>query len=137
MSLAHKGVLFLDELPEFQRSALETLRQPIENATIRISRAMMSVEFPAEIMVVAAMNPCPCGYFGDPKRDCRCTPRQIARYMSRVRGPLLARIDIHVDVPRVPYRDLLDRCPGEGSTAMREHVPRRLRWTIHSVLGKL
>ena len=122
VSLAHKGVLFLDELPEFQRSALETLRQPIENATIRISRAMMSVEFPAEIMVVAAMNPCPCGYFGDPKRDCRCTPHQIARYMSRVSGPLLDRIDIHVDVPRVPYRDLRDRRPGEGSAAMREQV---------------
>ena len=122
VSLAHKGVLFLDELPEFRRSALETLRQPIENGTITIARALMTVEFPAEIMVVAAMNPCPCGYFTDPKRECRCTPMQIRNYMSRVSGPLLDRIDIHVEVPRVPYRDLRDRREGEGSEALRAQV---------------
>jgi len=122
VSLAHKGILFLDELPEFKRSALETLRQPIENGTITISRALMNVAFPAEIMVVAAMNPCPCGYFGDPQRECRCTPPQIRNYMSRVSGPLLDRIDIHVEVPRVPYRELRDRREGEGSERMRQQV---------------
>jgi len=122
VSLAHKGVLFLDELPEFRRSALETLRQPIENGTISISRALMTVEFPAEIMVVAAMNSCPCGYHGDPKRECRCTPYQIRHYMSRVSGPLLDRIDIHIEVPRVPYRELRDRREGEGSQRMRQQV---------------
>jgi magnesium chelatase family protein len=122
VSLAHKGVLFLDELPEFKRSALETLRQPIESGTITISRALMNVQFPAEIMVVAAMNPCPCGYYGDPKRECRCTPHEIKRYMSRVSGPLLDRIDLHVEVPRVPYRELRDRREGETSGGMRAQV---------------
>jgi magnesium chelatase family protein len=122
VSLAHKGVLFLDELPEFKRSALEALRQPIENGTILVSRALMSVEFPAEIMVIASMNPCPCGYLGDPKRECLCSHAQIARYMSRVSGPLLDRIDIHVEVPRVAYRDLRDRREGDASARMREQV---------------
>ena len=122
ISLAHKGVLFLDELPEFTRSTLETLRQPIENGTITISRALMSVVFPSELLVAAAMNPCMCGNFGDPMRECRCTPVQIRNYMSRVSGPLLDRIDIHIEVPRVPYRELRDRRPGAGSAEMREQV---------------
>ena len=122
VSLAHKGVLFLDELPEFKRSALESLRQPIESGSITVSRALMTVKFPAEIMAVAAMNPCPCGYYTDPVRECRCSPMQIRSYMSRVSGPLLDRIDIHIEVPRVPYRELRDRREGEGSTAMRDQV---------------
>ena len=122
VSLAHKGVLFLDELPEFKRSALETLRQPIESGTVTIARALMTVEFPAEIMVVAAMNPCPCGYYTDTQRECRCTHFQIRNYMSRVSGPLLDRIDLHVEVPRVPYRELRDRRAGESSARMREQV---------------
>jgi len=122
ISLAHKGVLFLDELPEFNRSALEALRQPIENGSINIARALMSVEFPAEIMVVASMNPCPCGYQSDPQRECRCTFQQIRNYRSRVSGPLLDRIDIHIEVPRVPYRELRDRRQGEGSERMRAQV---------------
>ena len=122
VSLAHKGVLFLDELPEFKRSALESLRQPIESGSITVSRALMTVKFPAEIMAVAAMNPCPCGYYTDPVRECRCSPIQIHNYMSRVSGPLLDRIDLHIEVPRVPYRELRDRREGEGSAAMREQV---------------
>jgi len=122
ISLAHKGILFLDELPEFNRSTLETLRQPIENGTITISRALMSVKFPAEVLVTAAMNACPCGAFGDPTRECRCTPIQIRNYMSRISGPLLDRIDIHIEVPRVPYRDLRDRRSGASSAEMRDQV---------------
>ncbi len=122
VSLAHKGILFLDELPEFTRSTLETLRQPIENGSITVSRALMSVKFPAEVLVAAAMNPCPCGNLGDPARDCRCMLGQIRSYMSRISGPLLDRIDIHIEVPRVPYRDLRDRRPGASSAQMREEV---------------
>jgi len=122
VSLAHKGVLFLDELPEFNRATLETLRQPIENGTITISRALMSVKFPAEVLVTASLNPCPCGNRGDPARECRCTVGQIRSYMSRVSGPLLDRIDIHIEVPRVAYRELRDRRPGASSAEMREQV---------------
>jgi len=122
LSLAHKGVLFLDELPEFSRTTLETLRQPIESGAITISRALMRVSFPAEVLVVCAMNPCPCGYYGDKRRECRCTHSQILRYMARVSGPLLDRIDIHIEVPRVAYRELRDERRGEGSERMREQV---------------
>jgi len=122
VSLAHKGILFLDELPEFNRSTLETLRQPIENGTITISRALMSVRFPAEVLVAASMNPCPCGNLGDAARECRCTVGQIRSYMSRVSGPLLDRIDIHIEVPRVPYRELRDRRRGTASAEMRQQV---------------
>jgi len=122
ISLAHKGVLFLDELPEFSRATLETLRQPIENASVTISRALMSVAFPSEILVIASMNPCHCGWFGDTQRECRCTPIQIRNYMSRISGPLLDRIDIHIEVPRVPYRELRDRRSGPTSAEMRQHV---------------
>ena len=122
LSLAHKGVLFLDELPEFNRATLETLRQPIESGSITVSRALMSVKFPAEVLMATSMNPCPCGNLGDATRECRCTVGQIRSYMSRVSGPLLDRIDIHIEVPRVPYRDLRDRRPGSGSAEMREQV---------------
>jgi magnesium chelatase family protein len=122
ISLAHHGVLFLDELPEFNRRTLEVLRQPLEEHRVTISRAMGSVTFPANLMLVAAMNPCPCGFRGDPKRNCNCSPVQIERYLSRISGPLLDRIDIHIEVPPVPFRELSDETTGTDSRAMREQV---------------
>lgn len=122
ISLAHYGVLFLDELPEFNRRTLEVLRQPLEDNCVTISRATGSVTFPANLMLVAAMNPCPCGYRGEPRRQCSCTPMQIERYLSRISGPLLDRIDIHVEVPSVPFRELSDQQGGTDSTRMREQV---------------
>lgn len=122
ISLAHHGVLFLDELPEFNRRTLEVLRQPLEENCVTISRAMGSVTFPASLMLVAAMNPCPCGFRGDPKRQCNCSPVQIERYLSRISGPLLDRIDIHVEVPPVPFRELSDDQTGTDSEQMREQV---------------
>ena len=124
VSIAHNGVLFLDELPEFKRSTLEVLRQPLEDGRVTISRAAGTMTFPAEFMLVAAMNPCPCGYFGHPKRECRCTPVQVERYRSRISGPLLDRIDIHVEVPAVEYRELTSTESGETSSAIRERVER-------------
>jgi len=106
VSLAHQGVLFLDELPEFDRSVLEVLRQPLEDQKVTISRASMSLTFPASFMLAAAMNPCPCGFWNDPTRECRCSPLQIQRYVGRISGPLLDRIDIHIDVPAVKFREL-------------------------------
>jgi magnesium chelatase family protein len=122
ISLAHHGVLFLDELPEFAHSALESLRQPLEEGRITISRAQMTVTYPTEFMLVAAMNPCPCGHYTDPRRQCRCSPRQIHTYRRRISGPLLDRIDIHVDVPPVEYRDLATSRPAETSEGVRERV---------------
>ena len=122
ISLAHNGILFLDEMPEFARRTLEVLRQPLEDHCVTISRAMGSVKFPARLMLVAAMNPCPCGYRGDPKKQCNCTPMQIERYMGRLSGPLLDRIDIHIEVPPVPFRELKDDTQGTSSAAMREEV---------------
>jgi magnesium chelatase family protein len=124
VSLAHQGVLFLDELPEFDRSVLEVLRQPLEDQKVTISRASMSLTFPASFMLAAAMNPCPCGFWNDPTRECRCTPLQIQRYVGRISGPLLDRIDIHVDVPAVKFRELAgDPAPeAESSTEIRERV---------------
>jgi magnesium chelatase family protein len=122
VSLTHHGVLFLDELPEFNRKTLEVLRQPLETDEITISRAMSSVMFPAEIMLVGAMNPCPCGYYTDPKKECHCTPRQILNYISKISGPLLDRIDIHVEVPNVRYRDLAADSTCESSEEIRERV---------------
>ena len=122
VSLTHHGVLFLDELPEFNRKTLEVLRQPLETDEITISRAMSSVMFPAEIMLVGAMNPCPCGYHTDPKKECHCTPRQIQNYISRISGPLLDRIDIHVEVPNVQYKDLISNSTCESSEEIREKV---------------
>ena len=124
VSLAHHGVLFLDELPEFDRSVLEVLRQPLEDHRVTISRAAMTLTFPASFMLAAAMNPCPCGFFNDPVRECRCTPAQIQRYVGRVSGPLLDRIDIHVDVPAVRFKELSDKgAPaGESSQEIRARV---------------
>jgi magnesium chelatase family protein len=124
VSLAHQGVLFLDELPEFDRSVLEVLRQPLEDQKVTISRAAMSLTFPAAFMLAAAMNPCPCGFWNDPTRECRCSPLQIQRYVGRISGPLLDRIDIHIDVPAVKFRDLTgDVAPEtEGSSEIRDRV---------------
>ncbi|HKO95873.1 MAG TPA: YifB family Mg chelatase-like AAA ATPase [Pyrinomonadaceae bacterium] len=124
VSLAHQGVLFLDELPEFDRSVLEVLRQPLEDQKVTISRAAMSLTFPASFMLAAAMNPCPCGFWNDPTRECRCTPLQIQRYVGRISGPLLDRIDIHIDVPAVKFRDLTGETPPEtdDSATIRERV---------------
>jgi len=122
ISLAHRGVLFLDELPEFGQNALEVLRQPLEDHVVTISRAQGSVTFPANFMMVAAMNPCPCGFAGDPTRECTCSPSSVARYQKRISGPLLDRIDIHVEVPRVEYEKLTDRRLGETSADVRARV---------------
>ncbi len=122
VSLAHNGLLFLDELPEFPRNVLEVLRQPLEDGTVTISRASMSLSFPARFMLAAAMNPCPCGYFNDKRRECMCTPPMIQRYVSKVSGPLLDRIDIHIEVPAVEYKELRGGSAVEGSAEIRERV---------------
>jgi magnesium chelatase family protein len=124
ISLAHHGVLFLDELPEFNRRSLEVLRQPLEEGRVTISRALNSATFPARFILVAAMNPCPCGYLGDAKHPCKCNPMQIERYMGRISGPLLDRIDMHIEVPAVPYQELAARQDGTSSKSMREQVLR-------------
>lgn len=122
VSLAHNGVLFLDELPEFRKNVLEVLRQPLEDGRVTISRAQLAVTFPARFMLVAAMNPCPCGYRGDPKHQCNCSQQNIQRYWSKISGPLLDRIDIHVEVPSVEWRDLTAPSDGEASETIRERV---------------
>jgi len=124
VSLSHNGVLFLDELPEFKKHVLEVLRQPLEDGRVTISRALMSVTYPSRIMLVTAMNPCPCGYLGDPLHPCSCTPLMIQRYRSRISGPLLDRIDLHIEVPAVKYRDLADRSDGESSQEISLRVER-------------
>jgi magnesium chelatase family protein len=124
VSLAHNGVLFLDELPEFRKNVLEVLRQPLEDLRITIARVMGTVTFPASLMLVAAMNPCPCGFYTDAQHECTCSPVTIQRYRSRISGPLLDRIDIHIEVPAVRYRELVDRSRGESSSAIRERVNR-------------
>jgi magnesium chelatase family protein len=124
VSLAHNGVLFLDELPEFPRNVLEVMRQPLEDGTVSIARAAMSLTFPARFMLAAAMNPCPCGFFNDRTRECKCTPPMIQRYISKISGPLLDRIDIHVDVPAVNYKELRSNAQAEPSAAIRERVLR-------------
>ena len=122
VSLAHNGVLFCDELPEFSRATLEVLRQPLEDRKITISRAKYTIEYPCSFMFVASMNPCPCGYYGDPTHHCVCTPGQIQRYMNKISGPLLDRIDIHCEVAVVPFKDLSKMQPGEPSRVIRERV---------------
>lgn len=122
VSLAHNGLLFLDELPEFPRNVLEVLRQPLEDGCVTISRAAMSLSFPARFMLAAAMNPCPCGYFNDKSRECMCTPPMIQRYVSKVSGPLLDRIDIHIEVPAVQYKELRSSAAAECSADIRARV---------------
>ena len=122
VSLAHHGVLFLDELPEFKRSALEVLRQPLEDGQVTISRSAGKITLPSRFMLVAAMNPCPCGYLGDPSRECRCSTPQIQKYRARVSGPLLDRIDIHIEAPAVRIEELQERALGESSEAVRQRV---------------
>jgi magnesium chelatase family protein len=122
VSLAHNGVLFLDELPEFKRNVLEVMRQPLEDGNITVSRAVGSINYPASFMLVAAMNPCPCGFFTDPQKECTCTPLQIQRYRTRVSGPLLDRIDIQVEVPTLRYQELASKDAGETSTVVRRRV---------------
>ena len=124
ISMAHRGVLFLDELPEFGTRNLETLRQPLEDRIVTISRATGSLTFPANFVLVAAMNPCPCGYFQDPQKECTCSMSAVQRYQQRISGPLMDRIDIHVDVPRVPFQKLTDLTGGETSATIRARVER-------------
>lgn len=122
ISLAHNGVLFLDELPEFNRTTLEVLRQPLEDGTVAISRALRASEFPADFMLIASLNPCPCGYRNDPRRECHCSPPQVEKYVAKISGPLLDRIDIHIEVAAVPFRELSNGAEGANSTSMREQV---------------
>lgn len=122
VSLAHNGVLFLDELPEFDRATLESLRQPIEDHTVTISRASLSLTYPARFMLIAALNPCPCGRWGDPTGACRCTPGQIQRYISRISGPLMDRIDIQIEVPALKFAELSSEVPSEPSERIRQRV---------------
>jgi magnesium chelatase family protein len=122
ISLAHNGVLFLDELPEFNRTTLEVLRQPLEDGSVSISRAMRASQFPADFMLIASLNPCPCGFRNDPRRECHCSVPQIERYMSKISGPLLDRIDIHLEVAAVPFKELSTGPRGTGSETMREQV---------------
>jgi magnesium chelatase family protein len=124
VSLAHNGVLFLDELPEFPRNVLEVMRQPLEDGTVCIARASMSLTFPARFMLAAAMNPCPCGFFNDKSRECRCTQPMIQRYMQKISGPLMDRIDIHIDVPAVKYKEMRAGTEPEGSEPIRRRVLR-------------
>jgi magnesium chelatase family protein len=128
VSLAHGGVLFLDELPEFRKNVLEVLRQPLEDGAVTIARAAMSLSYPARFMLAAAMNPCPCGWFGDPHHSCSCPPLEVQRYLARVSGPLLDRIDIHLEVPAVKYQALTAAGAGEPSEAIRERVDRARVW---------
>jgi magnesium chelatase family protein len=122
VSYAHHGVLFLDELPEFKKNVLEVMRQPLEDGRVTVSRSKMSLEFPANFMLAAAMNPCPCGFFTDPNRECSCAPPQIQRYMSKISGPLLDRIDIHIEVPAVKYKELSSDVKSESSSDIRKRV---------------
>lgn len=136
VSLAHNGVLFLDELPEFRKNVLEVLRQPLEEQRITISRVMGSITYPARCMLVAAMNPCPCGFLGDPSKECSCSPLQVQRYRSRLSGPLLDRIDIHVEVPAVRFSELVQATPGESSAAIRERVDRARKVQLERFGGR-
>ncbi len=131
ISIAHEGVLFLDEFPEFARSALEALREPLETGRITIARAAQRAEFPARFQLIAAMNPCPCGFLGSAQRACRCTPDQVARYQGKLSGPLLDRIDLHVEVPAMPAEELLGAPPGEPSAAVRERVEAARARAVH------
>jgi len=136
VSLGHHGVLFLDELPEFERNVLEVMRQPLEEGWVTIARAAISVTFPARFMLAAAMNPCPCGFFGDPMRECHCSPPQIQRYVSKISGPLLDRIDIHIEVPAVKFKELRGEHTSEDSAAVRERVVRARERQLERFTGE-
>lgn len=136
VSLSHHGVLFLDELPEFRKNVLEVLRQPMEDGRVTISRAALTVTYPAVFMLVAAMNPCPCGHFGNPLHSCACTVMDVQRYRSRISGPLLDRIDIHVEVPAIPYRELAGRATGESSETVRRRVMAARRMQTERFKGR-
>src|SRR5271156_1241149 len=136
VSLGHNGVLFLDELPEFQRNVLEVMRQPLEDGTVTISRAVISVTFPSRFMLAAAMNPCPCGYFGDPTRECHCTPPMIQRYVAKISGPLLARIAIHIEVPAVKYKELRGNGEIESSACVSGRVLRARQIQLERYRGE-
>ncbi len=135
VSLAHHGVLFLDELPEFSRSAMEILRQPVEDGTVTISRASGTLSYPCSIMLIAAMNPCPCGYFGHPARPCTCTPNQVTRYLSKVSGPLLDRLDLHIDVQPVEFESLSSTQKAESSTEIKKRVDAARKIQNHRFAG--
>ena len=128
ISLAHNGVLFLDELPEFNRSVLEVLRQPLEDRRITISRSKYTLEYPASFTLIASMNPCPCGYYNHPTRHCVCSPGQVQRYLNKISGPLLDRIDIQIEIVPVPFEKLSEQTKGESSAAIRERVIRQDRY---------
>jgi magnesium chelatase family protein len=136
VSLGHHGVVFLDELPEFERNVLEVMRQPLEDGSVTIARAATSVTFPARFMLAAAMNPCPCGFFGDPTRECHCSPPQIQRYVSKISGPLLDRIDIHIEVPAVKYKELRGEPTAEDSAAVRARVLRARERQLEHFAGE-
>ena len=135
LSLAHNGILFLDELPEFRRDSLEILRQPLEDGIVTISRVNATLTYPCNIMLMASMNPCKCGYLGDPRRECTCTPHQIQRYRSKISGPLLDRIDIQVEVPNVNYDDLSSTDKGETSAAVKKRVDRARKVQLERYKG--
>ena len=122
ISLAHNGILFLDELPEFRRNVLEVLRQPLEDGYIVVSRAKESITYPSKFMLIGSMNPCPCGFFGDRKKECHCTPPQIQKYVSKISGPLLDRIDIHIEVPSLPYKELSGETDAESSKIINPKI---------------
>lgn len=136
ISLAHQGVLFLDELPEFHRDALEALRQPLEDGCVRVSRVKGSFAFPASFMLVCAMNPCPCGFFADRKKTCRCAPNQVHSYRSKISGPLLDRIDIHIEVPAPRYQELSSSLPAEASTQIKERVDKARAFQKERLIGE-
>ena len=136
ISLAHYGVLFLDELPEFARNVLEVLRQPLEDGRVTISRSKLSVEYPANFMLVCAMNPCLCGNLTDPSKECTCTPQQIQKYMSKISGPLLDRIDLHIEVPAVKYKELSSKESGESSEKIRARVMQAREIQVHRFKGR-
>lgn len=136
VSLAHNGLLFLDELPEFNKNVLEVMRQPIEDGKVTISRAVISLTFPSRFMLISAMNPCPCGYFGDPHHNCSCTPGIIQKYVSKISGPLLDRIDIHIEVPALTYDELKERSSGDKSEVIRGRVNRARRRQLKRYEGR-
>lgn len=135
ISLAHNGVLFLDELPEFKRDAMETLRQPLEDGTVTVSRVSGTVTYPSSILLVAAMNPCPCGYYGHPSKPCTCSQNAVHKYLNRISGPLLDRLDLHIEVPPVDYKSLSDKMPTETSAQIRERVNRARQIQVERYRG--